>query len=50
MKKSIFRKATVIDHWYTAYTKNCGHRIHIADKKWAHRKYRRLNKNITEND
>jgi hypothetical protein len=49
MSRNDMKKLTFEDKWYKRYTKKAGHRQHKSDKHFNHRKFRRLNKKVVDN-
>ena len=50
MTRNDMKKLTFEDKWYRLYTKGAGHRQHKSDKHCNHRKFRRLNKKMIDNE
>ena len=50
MTRNDMKKITFEDKWYKVYTKGAGHRQHKSDKHCNHRKFRRLNKKMIDNE
>ena len=50
MTRNDMKKLTFEDKLYRLYTKGAGHRQHKSDKHCNHRKFRRLNKKVIDNE